>query len=186
MFRLDKSIGIAIIVIAIGLGSFFVPVFAQIETTDKPPIHYEMGILLLDVAEIDLATGSYELEFILSVSTVEDDFTIHVPEFEFVNAKHINEIKIEDIQPHHYAIKVEGTFFDSMDFKDYPFSPISLIIEVEIDHNIHENIIFVANPNPIFGEFGTFVPGWHYKSANFFVTNHLYDYELIKDIGLNG
>ena len=111
---------------------------------------YDAGIHLLGIGEIDKSEGTYELDFWFWVSVNEEndptDFTVTKPEFDFVNAKKI-ELRSEVVEPHYYETRVQGTFRNAMDFRDFPFEKLNLQVTVEpTAPSTTENVIFVLDP----------------------------------------
>ena len=49
------------------------------------PIDYEFGVGLIDVGEIVLSTGSYDVTFWLNIKTENGNFTEYMPQLDFVN-----------------------------------------------------------------------------------------------------
>ena len=120
------------------------------EYVEDAPSKYEAGIHLLGIGEIDKSEGTYELDFWFWVNVPEEDdpvdFTVTKPEFDFVNAKKV-ELKSEVTESHYYETRVQGTFRNAMDFRDFPFEKLNLQVTVEpTAPSTTENVIFVLDP----------------------------------------
>lgn len=141
-FSLKKFFCIFLILI---LFSFFVPEsFAQFEQSESNCKNdfkgsaglekYNVGILLENVGTIDRQSGSYDLIFWVTITSDEIDFTKNLPpcpdRFDFVNG-YVEEISGVNIEPHFYKFKVRGVFFNSVDFHNYPFEKVELVVHLE-------------------------------------------------------
>ena len=136
---------------------------AEQEHADGSPSKYETGVHLLGIGKIDKSEGTYELDFWFWVNVNEEndpvDFTMTKPEFDFVNAKKI-ELKSEVIEPHYYETRVQGTFRNAMDFRDFPFEELNLMVTVEpTAPSTAENVIFILDPESIIDSSAS-VPGF--------------------------
>jgi len=100
----------------------------------KPEV-YLLDIELLDIGEIDLKSGSYEMSFWISIEpeNAEIDYTKYPPPtLEFVNGRIPEEgISGEYCSSDYYEYKVHGTFYNIMNFENYPFEILELNIEIE-------------------------------------------------------
>lgn len=140
------------------------PVFA--ENHEQPePVTYQLHIQLLDVKNIDIHTGSYELRFLLVLQSDDVDFTQMqtLPQIDFVNGDLDEPVIVEDLEPHIYSIEVDGEFFNQMNFKNYPFSPIEMTIILEPDRNIDEVLFSATLEDPDVSHQAKFVPGWIFE-----------------------
>ena len=142
------------------------PVFA--ENHEQPePVTYQLHIQLIDVKNIDIHTGSYDLRFLLVLQSDDVDFTQMqtLPQIDFVNGDLDEDVIVEDLEPHLYSIEVDGAFFNEMNFKNYPFSPIELIIILEPDRTIDEVLFSATIEDPDVSHQATFVPGWIFEQV---------------------
>jgi len=141
------------------------PVFA--ENHEQPePVTYQIDIELLDVGNIDIHTGTYELRFLLILQSDDVDFTQMqtLPEIDFVNGDLDEPVIVEDLDPHLYSIEVDGQFFSEMNFKNYPFSPLELKISIEPQGQTIDKVLFKAvAEDPHTSRQASFVPGWIFE-----------------------
>lgn len=127
------------------------------------PINYDVEITLIDIGEINTKQGSYDLKFLLTLSSNDVDFTEmeKLPVIDFVNGDLDKDIVIETLAPHSYSFEVDGTFFNDMSFHNYPFSPIDLLIKIESEEYTADQVQFTSNQlDNLSTKYGDHVPGW--------------------------
>lgn len=150
---------------------------------NKESSNYSAGILLTRVGAYDLKTGSYDLDFWFWVEIYEEDdptdFTKNLPKFHFINSDAGTTIQdlTEHIEPHYYEARVQGTFFNEMDFSQFPFEKLNFIVEVEPDSGKSNlPITFVLEAEPGIDSTAK-VPGWEIDQYTLSTTTHTYDEE---------
>ena len=131
--------------------------FAQ-ESEDKPD-RYKIKINIVDVGEIDLGTGSFEMVFWTRLSSTDTDFTKNEPpEIDYVNAKEFTVIT-DRISDHEYAAKISGTFFvDNLDLHLYPHIEMDMKLKIEPAGQNIDEVVFIADAlenRPVL------IPGWN-------------------------
>ena len=139
---------------------------------------FETGILLLRIGEIDRVVGSVELDFWFWVIVEQDDdpidFTKELPEFNFINARNLEYTNIT-VEPHLYEVQVKGTFFNEMEFEDFPFERLIMAIEVEpVRPYTSDLAYFVIDPDSDIDETAK-VPGWETGEYQLRVEEYAYD-----------
>jgi len=137
------------------------------------PIDYEFGTLLIDVGEIDLNTGSYDVTFWLSIKTENGNFTEYMPQLDFVNG-HIPDRSNLYISDTWYNEKIHGKFFSDMDFQTYPFTQIDLEILIEFSQTSDELATFRVDPVLSYAYEKHNIPGWSIIESNFSTTHQEY------------
>jgi len=144
-----------------------------VETELQGPIDYEFGVGLMDLGEIDLSTGSYDVTFWLSIKTENGNFTEYIPQLDFVNGniERRSNLYISDIW---YNEKIHGTFFSDMDFHTYPFSQIDLEILIEFSQTSDELATFRVDPVLSYTYEKHNIPGWSIIESNFSTTHQEY------------
>ena len=138
------------------------------ETFDEP-IDYEFGVGLFDVGEIDLSTGSYEATFWLSIKTENGNFTEYFPNLHLVNGR-ISDRSNLYITDNWYNERIQGIFFNVMDFHTYPFSQIDLDIEIEFSQTSNELATFRVDPVLSYVYENVNIPGWSVVDSSFSTT----------------
>jgi len=164
----------------------------RLEQTYDGITKYDTGIHLIRVGEIDKKVGSYELNFWFWVTVHEEDnpidFTVDPPEFIFINTDDVNLSSII-IEPHYYEARVSGKFFGDMDFRNYPFEELNLLVEIEpsyttptidvpVRHKVSDSIVFLLDPASTIDISAT-IPGWLLEKFSINVEEHEYGDEEI-------
>ncbi len=150
--------------------------FAQV--SDSQPDNYKIMIEIVDVGEIDLGTGSFEMVFWIYLSSDEINFNDSSPKIDYVNAKEFT-IVTNKTTAHEYIAKISGTFFlDELTFRSYPYMNIKLIVIIEtVDEKIDE-LEFLLD-EPIRTE--VLIPGWNYLNTTFNVIPYSYNEREIRE-----
>jgi len=132
-FREKSKLMLLTSIVILGLG-FSQDIFAEDEI-DEIPIIYQVQVTLVDVGDIDLKRTSYHLRLLVELESDDVDFTAmeNLPTIDFVNGDIDKELLIEDLQPNYYSFEVDGEFFGLMDFHQYPYGSLDLVIMIEID-----------------------------------------------------
>ena len=133
--------------------------YAQTST----PIQYDVDITLIDIGEINTKEGSYDLKFLLTLSSDDVEFTTmeKLPVIDFVNGDLDEDIVVESIEPHRYSFEVDGKFFNDMSFRNYPFSPIDLLIKIEPEYQTIDQAEFTSTRlDKLSTKYGDHIPGW--------------------------
>jgi hypothetical protein len=147
---------------------------AQLVETDlEGPIGYEFGVGLMDVGEINMATGHYDATFWLSIKTENGNFTEYIPELVFVNGAITDRSNLY-ITDNWYNERIQGKFFNTMDFHSYPFTEIDLDIVIEFSQTNDELATFSVDPVLSYVFDGIFIPGWTVIDADYTTTHQEY------------
>jgi len=138
------------------------------------PTEYTVAVLLQNVGKVDRDVGQYWVDFWIDVTAEGVDFTKDPPSFDFVNGKDLD-IGDEYIEEGYWEARVQGTFFNEMDFRDYPFETIDLKVEVEpaLPNDV-TRVVFVIDPDSGTDSEAN-VPGWEMAEATIDVSEHVYD-----------
>ncbi len=145
------------------LSIFAVFLFANNAYAQTASINYDVEITLIDIGEINTKQGSYDLKFLLTLSSNDVDFTKmeKLPVIDFVNGDLDEDIVVESLEPNRYAFEVDGKFFNDMSFHNYPFSPIDLLIKIEPEEQTIDQVQFTSTSlDELATKYGDHVPGW--------------------------
>lgn len=130
------------------------------------PDEYYVEITLYDADKINLKTGSYQIKFLVEICSNDVDFEKEgIPNLDFVNSnlKKSDYLQGEqEIIENYYSVEVEGVFYDDMDFHNYPYGGIDLVVEIELDDLSKDQAVFLIDPETIdepSGD-GKYIPGW--------------------------
>jgi len=158
---------------------------AEIPEKDDTQVIYKIGIELLNIGSIDKQHGTYEITFWVIITNNDDDgpdndinFVESPPpiQWDFVNGN-IDEITGVSVQPDFYKFKVRGVFHNDVDFRDYPFDDMDLVIHMEPFHpNTAEKMEFKINKqySGIVNVFTASVPGWELAEPKFEISEYSY------------
>jgi hypothetical protein len=144
-----------------------------VETEFEGPIDYEIGVGLFDVGEIDLSTGHYDATFWISIKTENGNFTKYVPELHFVNGAITDRSNLY-ITDNWYNERIQGKFFNTMDFHSYPFTEVDLDFMIEFSQTNDELATFSVDPALSYVFEGIFIPGWAIIDENYTTTHQEY------------
>jgi len=135
---------------------------------------YQIRITLMDVGEIELKTGSYQVTFWIALSSDDIDFyEIPPPVVDYVNGK-IETIEHEKVWEHAYTAKVTGTFFSNFEFHDYPIAQIELPIIIEPAFHESSEVFFLDDKNVSAPDFELSIPGWKLIDYSFSIAEYQY------------
>ena len=144
-----------------------------VETELEGPIDYEIGVGLFDVGKINLATGHYEATFWLSIKTENGNFTEYMPELHFVNGAITDRSNLY-ITDNWYNERIQGHFFNTMDFHSYPFNEIDLDFMIEFSQTSDELATFGVDPALSYAFEDIFIPGWTIIDTDYTTTHQEY------------
>ena len=143
--------------------------FAQSENFENEEAEkYKVGIELTNIGTIDRKSGSYELIFWVTIVSDDVDLTNFPPpdEWDFTNG-FIEEVVGVSTEPNFHKFKVRGTFYNQVDFSDYPFETMDLDIHMEPFYPLTtDKLVFEANEEftgKVLGETVS-IPGWEVSS----------------------
>lgn len=155
-----------------------VPCLAYGQEQTDAPIKYDVGIQLENIGSIDRQSGSYELIFWVTIKSNDVDFTKNPPptEFDFTNG-YVEDITGMTTEPHFHKFKVRGVFYNSMDFRSYPFENLDLAIHMEPYYpNTSDRLVFTVNRD--YSGIGTSettsIPGWNIGDPSFVASDKKY------------
>ena len=109
---------------------------------------YNVGVELVSVGAIDRETGSSDLIFWWTIVSDDIDFTKNPsPEDWDLTNGYVLDKTGQSTTPQFYKVKIRGTFFNEIDFRNYPYDEITLAIHIEpyfplttdkIEFRVHE------------------------------------------------
>lgn len=141
------------------------------------PEEYLINILLLDIGDFDLKSGTYEMDFRLSISPYSPgiQFTEHPPpRIDFVNGE-IHSIDSEVCNDFIYRYNVKGDFVNDFDLRNYPFTNVELSIILEPEPIADsESVKFVFDAEKTKSIKLVDVTGW--KPEQVFYESSVYEY----------
>ncbi|NND85853.1 MAG: hypothetical protein HKM23_00695 [Nitrosopumilus sp.] len=102
------------------------------------------------------------------------DFTNELPEFNFINARDVEYSNIT-IEPHLYEVQVKGTFFNEMEFEDFPFERLIMAVEVEPVRPYTSDLSYMVIDPDSHIDKTVKVPGWETGDYQIRVEEYAYD-----------
>lgn len=137
---------------------------------DTKLIEYKLGVALTNIGFVDRHTGSYELTFWLTtVPGNNHNLTENIPkEFDYVNGN-VKQFKGIYTEAGLHKVKVQGVFFSKMDFRNYPFEELGLVVHIEPYYPLTaKNITFTINEKYFVEGIAETVsiPGWDLRKGD--------------------
>lgn len=121
-----------------------------------------VGIYVLNVGELDLRTGSYTMDFYLSMrcATARCNFG----SFEFMNGR-ASSISLEENTTTERFWRIQANLYENLDLHKYPFDSHNLLIQIEDESLTKQNLTYQPDPNysalaPSIVVVGWSVTGW--------------------------
>ncbi len=122
-----------------------------------------VGIYVLNVGEIDLRTGSYTMDFYLSMRcpTVAP---CNFGSFEFMNGR-ASSISLQENTTTERFWRIQANLYENLDLHKYPFDSHNLLIQIEDQSLTKQNLTYQPDPNysalaPSIVVVGWSVTGW--------------------------
>lgn len=154
---------------------FFTLLLTQVYGTtaraQAPPLNVvKVGIYVLQIGKFDLSSGSYTVDFYLSMTC---DGKCNLGSFEFVDGR---ADKIDVIQNTTNAkfYRIEGTFFENLDLQKYPFDSHNLKIEIEDTTLTNQYLVYKSDPSNSGLDPRVIIVGWNVAGWNASVVDHFY------------
>lgn len=143
---------------------------AQAQTAPRPNTIL-VGVYVLNVGEVDLRTGSYTIDFYLSMRC--PNAGCNFGSFEFMNGR-ATSISLEENTTTEKFWRVQGNFYENLDLHKYPFDSHSLSIQLEDQLLTTQYLIYQSDP-----EYSGFAPsivvvGWTVTGWSQSVTDNYY------------
>jgi hypothetical protein len=135
------------------------------------PIKVRVGVWLLRVGDVNIATETYDMDFYL---IFDCDRPCHPNDFEIMNGRPITR-ELQDDLPARKVFRIRGALRKALDLRDYPFDkhPVSVTIEDGLLPN--DKLVYVSNPQTSGIDPGFNIPGWVFSNEwQASVDNHYY------------
>ena len=112
--------------------------------TQEKPIEVTVGVWLVNVEKVDLASSTFRLDFYMWFKFDPNQINLkQIQDFEFINGSPTKyEISVEN---GYLEYRVKGDFFKTFDFTDYPFE--SQQLKVQIEHKSLDSTRLVYIPD---------------------------------------
>lgn len=176
-----------LLVIAVLLAALAAPLAAQQALAQAPapepaasaapavdPCVVKVGMYILNLGNFNLNTGSYTVDFYLSMKS-DKPFPEGVPgNFEFMNGRAASMDKIVD-EPMEKFYRIQANLSQNIDFKRYPFDRHSLGIVLEDKTNTTSAVRYEMDDSQSGIDPSVIVVGWQLKGWKGSTDEHFYE-----------
>lgn len=146
------------------------PVHAQqTDSTSKNKVL--VGIYVLNIGRFDLASGSYTIDFYLSMRCAAA--SCNLGSFEFMNGRASSTTRIENSSTEKFW-RIEANLYENLDLHSYPFDSHTLTIRIEDTTRTKENLTYAPDPSNSGLDPSIIIVGWGISGWNQSVQDHYY------------
>lgn len=131
----------------------------------------EVGVYVLNIGRFDLASGSYTIEFYLSMRCATSN--CNLGSFEFMNGRAASTTEIEDT-PTEKFWRIEANLYENLDLQNYPFDSHQLMIRIEDTTLTKQNLTYVPDPRNSGLDPSIVIVGWSVAGWSQQVVDHYY------------
>ena len=131
----------------------------------------EVGVYVLNIGRFDLASGSYTIDFYLSMRCATSNCTLG--SFEFMNGRATSTRQIEDT-PVEKFWRIEANLYENLNLQSYPFDSHKLAIKIEDTTLASQNLTYVADQKNSGLDPSIVIVGWSVAGWDQRVVNHYY------------
>ncbi len=132
----------------------------------------EVGVYVLNIGRFDLASGSYTIDFYLSMRCATPA-TCNLGSFEFMNGRATSTRQIEDT-PVEKFWRIEANLYENLDLQNYPFDSHKLTIKIEDTDLTKQNLTYVADQRNSGLDSSIVIVGWSVAAWSQKVVDHNY------------
>jgi hypothetical protein len=170
MSRADQGFALAtlgmLLLTGVALGAS--PAHAQ--QAPSPGSKVQAGILLLNVQQINLASGTFSADFYLWFNSTGNPQDV---KYELVNGQ-ANSVTVDANTSTYQEYRIVGTFANSLDFRSFPFDNQSLSIQVESRNEPASQLTFVPDTAGSGLDKSVTIVGWNLLSSSIQASQHAY------------
>jgi len=130
-----------------------------------------VGVYALDVGQIDLRTGSYTMDFYLSMRCATVD--CNIGPFDFMNGA-ASSLELEENTTSEKVWRVQADLYENLDLHQYPFDSHALTIQIESQSLTKENLTYLPDPRYSGIDSTIVVVGWSISGWSQSVVDHYY------------
>lgn len=162
---------LALLLISCSAGASRNPVSAQQpQPTPQSDPTVTAGILLLDVNQINLDTGTFGADFYLWFNSTGSPQTV---QYELINGQ-ATSVTVDANTSTYQEYRIAGTFVSSLDFSDFPFDNHSLSIQVESKNMPASQLTFVPDTAGSGVDPSVSIVGWNLLGSSIQAAPHAY------------
>ncbi len=185
MRRLFNTFTIFFLVILFGFGIFSTfalqPVQAQSPQNDtlvihvssdsqESPANVKVGVYVLNLGKLDTSTGSFTIDFYLSLSS---DKPVTIDKFEFFNGRATSIDKSVD-DPTEKFFRIQASPSDTLNLSRYPFDRHQLTIELEDKEQTVNSLVYQVSREDSGLDPAVKLAGWDITGWDATVNQHYY------------
>jgi len=148
-----------------------IPLISAQENNPENPTNVEVAVYVLNIGKFDVSSGSYVIDFYLSMKCPGRD--CFIGDFEFMNGRASSVEKIID-EPNEKFYRIQANLATNIDLKHYPFDSHSLTIELEDKENSIEKQVYIVDQKESGIDSSVTFVGWGLKGWKAEVLNHSY------------
>lgn len=131
----------------------------------------EVGVYVLNIGRFDVASGSYTVDFYLSMRCANTNCNMGT--FEFMNGRATSIRQIEDT-PAEKFWRIEASLYENLNLQDYPFDSHTITIKIEDTNLTKQNLTYVADQKNSGLDSSIVIVGWSVTNWNQEVIDHYY------------
>ncbi len=135
------------------------------------PATVRVGVYVLNLGRFDLASGSYTVDFYLSLKS---DRPVPMDEFEFMNGRATTVDRLIDT-PTEKFFRIQASLSQNLDLRRYPFDEHLLTIELEDKRRTVDEVVYVADQELSGVDPSVIVVGWNLSGWEAKVKAHAYE-----------
>ena len=128
------------------------------------------GILLLNVQQVNLVSGTYTADFYLWFNSTGSPQTVH---YEFINGQ-ANSVTVDSNSSTYQEYRIVGTFANNLDFTNFPFENHTLSIQIESKDLPSSQLTFVPDTAGSGLDPSVSVVGWNLLGSSIQAAPHAY------------
>ena len=146
------------------------PVNAQQPQSAQSDPAVTAGILLLDVQQVNLNSGTFNADFYLWFNSTVSPQTV---QYELINGQ-ATSVTVDANSSTYQEYRIVGTFSNNLDFSNYPFENHSLSIEVESKNLPSSQLTFVPDTAGSGVDPSVSLVGWNLLGYSIQAAPHVY------------
>jgi hypothetical protein len=145
------------------------PVSAQQPPAQSDPT-VTAGILLLDVQQVNVNSGTFTADFYLWFNSTGSPTTV---QYELINGQ-ATSVTVDANSSTYQEYRIVGTFANNLDFSNFPFDNHSLSIEVESRNMPSSQLTFVPDTAGSGVDPSVTIVGWNLLGSSITAAPHTY------------
>ncbi len=134
------------------------------------PEEVVVGVYILNVGKFDVSTGSYTIDFYLSLRC---DKPCSPEKFEFMNGRATSIDKLVD-EPSEVFYRIQASLVENVDLRQYPFDSHALTIIIEDKKKTKEELVYKLDESNSAIDKNVVIIGWKLDGWNATVSDHYY------------